>query len=802
MKKERKPIRFSKLTLGFLASLLVLAVGITTFAATGGLENAVNTLSAGSDATYTTKDGTWVKVDESTWTMDTDADGEADVTLVKNGNEWEYYFVVADDEASYYGWEEPVLDDYEISGTGERANPSVKAKDSADFSITNKEKDYTEPEYGSLKLSKVIDGDAADASQNFKFTITLQTEDETLANKLKGSQTFGDVNFKDGKATVYLKGGESAELSNIPVGVTWEIQEDAVSDYTTTIEGGTAVAEKTNAVTGGITKDVTTAVTYTNKKDSADLPQIEKGTFKVKKVTENGTEGDKFTFTAALEGLEAQTDYTVTIKKADSSADEVLTVSSSTLGMAFLEFELQNGDVAEFSDFPVGSQYRIEEAANDYAASYEITDEVDEDNLYPVRSADSGYGSGQGLSTQKETLDSNENALITFTNAKPAPLTDALNIAIQKSWSDNENEEGTRPETITVHLYQSTNADEKGDMIATANITENDEWKTVFEEMPKYQPNGEDLYIYTLEEEQVMGYDTEIVKGEDGNFTIINTLSDAERGDLLLSKSVSGHNADETKEFRFEITLQNDDGTPLSGIFALNSDEGKGTKTGTIYFDDEGKATIYLKGGESAYIEGIPEGTKYSIKESGYLDWIYKMLDNTKLEGSIVKDTATNVSVKNIYVEKHDVSISNTIKGNLGDKTKDFSFEMKLTPPEDVTIPETITYEKDGVEYTVTAVDGVYKFILGHDETITFKDIPYGTQYEITEKDGTSSGYKVTSNNEKGTIDDDIEVSFVNEKKATVPTLAAMNIVIPCALIILGIAGLIAMFIIKRKSRA
>lgn len=800
MKKERKPFKFSKITLGFLASLLVLVVGITTFAATGGLENAVNTLTAGSDATYTTKDGTWVKVDENTWTMDTDADGDADVTLVKNGDEWEYYFVVSDDEATYYGWEEPVPDDYEVSGSGERANPSVKTKDSTDFSITNKQKEYDEPDYGSLKLSKVITGDSADANQNFKFTVTLSTEDETLEKKLEGRKTFGDTSFKDGVATVYLKGGESVTLTDIPVGVTWTIEEDKAEDYETKIEGGTAVEGNANAVTGDVVKDETTQVTYTNNKDSSVLPVVEKGTFKVKKVVENGKDTDEFYFSASLSGLEAQTDYTVTVTKADGSDPQEITVSSSVTGMAYVEFQLKNGDVAEFSNFPVGCFYQIQEEPNDFSASYEITDEVNEDNLFAVMSRDVFYGSGDYFSTQKETLDQNENALITFTNAKPAPITDALNIEVEKTWADDDDAENLRPDTITVHLYQSTSKDEKGDMVATAYIDESQSWKTVFEEMPKYQPNGEDLYIYTLEEEQVIGYDTTVSMDDDENFKVINTLSDKERGDLLISKSVSGHNADTTKEFRFDITVTNEDDTPLTGIFALNSDEGKGTKTGTVYFDDEGKATIYLKDGESAYIEGLPEGTKYSVKETGYLDWIYKMLNDTTLEGTITKDEVSNVTVKNVYVEKHDVSVSNTIKGNLGDKTRDFSFEFTLTPPEDVTIPETLTYEKDGVEYTITAVDGVYKFTLGHEETITFKDLPYGTKYELVETDGKSSGYKVTSENAKGTIEGDTDISFVNEKNATVPTLAAMNIIIPCALIVLGAAGLIAMFVLRRRN--
>lgn len=345
---------------------------MTTFAASGGIPGTTTTYStegstSAEDATYSTTGGTWVKVDENTWTMDKDGDGKIDVTLVKKGDQWEYLFQVADPNAQYYGWEESVPDGYKVVGKGERKDPATNAKYShtpnisddgvqsgnyanylnlndvvtipgatklhvkltyggesarydwvcmwegdvskthtaekdynssvtgrlggsmntktydiagdtvtfgfqsdssnngygyyavvtgnvtSDFSITNEEKTEEKQEYGSLKLSKVVAGDDADHSQNFRFGITLTSDDDTLSNKLKGNTTFGNVNFKDGKATVYLKDKESIELRNIPVWITWKIQEDAAEGYETTISGGTATGE-TNAVTGVIEK--------------------------------------------------------------------------------------------------------------------------------------------------------------------------------------------------------------------------------------------------------------------------------------------------------------------------------------------------------------------------------------------------------------------------------------------------------------------------------------------------------------------------------------------------------------------
>lgn len=78
------------------------------------------------DAVYSTVGGTWVKVNEKTWTMDKDGDGKTDVTLIKEGDEWRYIFNVADDSSMYYGWETDIPDGYQVeNGYGTKENPAV-----------------------------------------------------------------------------------------------------------------------------------------------------------------------------------------------------------------------------------------------------------------------------------------------------------------------------------------------------------------------------------------------------------------------------------------------------------------------------------------------------------------------------------------------------------------------------------------------------------------------------------------------------------------------------------------------------
>lgn len=677
----------------------------------------------------------------------------------------------------------------------------------SDFSITNEEEIVTEPKYGSLKLSKVVAGEDIDPSQNFLFEIKLTSADPALSDKLNGNITFGDVNFKDGKATVYLKHNDVVELRNIPAGVTWEIKEKATEGYKTEVAVGTDPATETCTSTGVIQKDVKTEVAYTNTKISSnpgggETPEDPTGSFKVKKVVENGSDTNEFNFSAALTGLKAQKAYTVKITKADNTFKEDLPITSNAAGTAYVEFQLKNGETAEFVALPIGSNYQIKEDANDYTASYQITNEGNPDNLKAVMSQNGNYEPKKELSTQKETLDAEEKALITFTNSKPAPKADTVDIEVEKSWEDNNNSKKLRPSEITVHLYQSTSKDEEGDMIATVKLDESGEWKTTFKDMDKFPVNSKTSYIYTVKEDPVSGYESKIT-GEDTTtgkkYTIINKLSTVETGDLLLSKIVDGDGADTEKEFRFELIMKTKDGEALQGSFPLDSGAGKGTKTGTIYFDEYGKGTISLKDGESAYITGLPEGTTYNVEETAYVDWTPSLLDNTTRDGTIQKDKLSEIKVKNTYEGKRQLTVKKTVEGSMGSKTKQFQFQLKLTAPAGQVLPTELEYTKGDETKTMQLKNDVYEFTLAHEETIVIKGIPSQSTYTVTEVDGESNGYTVTQTNATGTIKADTTVSFVNTKNGSVPTLADMNTKIPFVLVILAIGGVGFILWKKRK---
>ncbi len=82
-------------------------------------------------------------------------------------------------------------------------------------------------------------------------------------------------------------------------------------------------------------------------------------------------------------------------------------------------------------------------------------------------------------------------------------------ITVTKTWKDNNNQDGVRPESITVHLLAN------GEEVASAKVT-GDDWTHTFTDLPKYEA-GEEI-VYTVAEDTVEGYNTEI----DG-FSVTNT---------------------------------------------------------------------------------------------------------------------------------------------------------------------------------------------------------------------------------------------------------------------------------------
>lgn len=816
------------------------------------------------DAVYSTVGGAWVKVNDSTWTMDKDGDGKTDVTLLKEGDEWKYIFNVADDSSLYYGWEVNPPEGYEVeNGYGTKQNPAIGIQyartDNIDIDgVQNGDyeggidttKVYTVPGASTLNIkmmSDVTDGDyvvlwsgshtdytavndsdkgikivkkndetyeindnavtigfhsepgekksfgyyaeisgnnnasgltatnvsteepaldvgnlcikkqvlEADGSPStddkiFKFNIELSSDDDKISVMLVNKKNYGDVTIEGGKGSFYLSNGGNVNLTGIPAGVKYHITEDATDGYESVL---------TNE-DGTIQKNKTATVTCTNTRKTQ--PEVKKQTLTIKKIVKNGDNKDNFTFHISFSNLEKNVKYKY--KKGDAET----AFASDKDGTADVTFTLADNESVVFEDIPENTKYQVTEDANKYYASYEIADAVK-----TVQQKNANEQTDQSLSTGTETVDADENAAVTFTNTgkePDVPKTEKLKIRIKKIWNDNEDAGNTRPGNITVYLMQDEN------IIKNIELNADNGWEAEIDGLEVLKEDGKTEYKYSVNEENVSGYDSNVVESEetdaagDGGkvkvFTITNTKT--ETGSLKVSKTVEGNGADRNKAFKFKVELKNG-GNPVSGVYPL--DGTAGSKTGTIVFDENGMASFELPDGESIVITGLPVGADYTVTENAYKN--YKPSDNGKYNGKIETEKTGEISVVNTYDEKYDISVSKTVKGNQGDKSKNFEFVLKLTGSDGLVVPGSVDIEKNGNFETMKVVDGEVKFTLSHGEKIIFKKLPAGVKYEVTET--VTDGYKMTCDNNSGVLRTNANIEFVNTKNVGIPTAAMTN---------------------------
>ena len=91
---------------------------------------------------------------------------------------------------------------------------------------------------------------------------------------------------------------------------------------------------------------------------------------------------------------------------------------------------------------------------------------------------------------------------VTGFNITNTYVPETVEVSGTKTWVDEDNADGIRPESITISLLAN------GEKIDSKTVTEKDGWAWTFEDLYKYE-NGE-VIEYTVTEDAVDGYDSEI----------------------------------------------------------------------------------------------------------------------------------------------------------------------------------------------------------------------------------------------------------------------------------------------------
>ena len=284
----------------------------------------------------------------------------------------------------------------------------------------------------------------------------------------------------------------------------------------------------------------------------------------------------------------------------------------------------------------------------------------------------------------------------------------------------------------------------------------------------------------SLKSLDVSSFDTSAVMSMDDMFydcSAIETLTlgtkFAFKGDTkLVDATWRGINTG--KEYTTSVLTSTYDGSTMADTYIKCFD---------IKFDAMGGKSSESK--KSGYI-GMAFDSLPIAEKRGYdfVGWFTEKQGGTQL---LVNKPITQSTYYAQYTEhKYTITVTNDVAGTMGDKTKDFTFQLKMTG----NTPAELPYTKGTETGTLKVTDGVVEFTLSDGESITLGNILIDTTYKITEVDGASNGYAVESTNSSGTLTEDTDVSFTNTRNGTVPTSAHTNILISIGVFAIALAGL------------
>ena len=356
-------------------------------------------------------------------------------------------------------------------------------------------------------------------------------------------------------------------------------------------------------------------------------------------------------------------------------------------------FELKHNETKEFKNVQAGSKYTVTEAdAN--KDGYVTTSE-----------------NAEGTIIKDETIG------VKFTNTKHEV----------GSFTVTKNVEGNSGDKTKEFNFTATYTDEDGKVhneepfTLKDGATKNFNAKAGTEYEVKEVDANKDGYVTTSK--NVKG---KIVKDKTTGVKFTNTKNEEkpEVGSFIVKKTVKGNAGDKKKEFNFTATYTDKDGVLQTSEFKL-------------------------KDGDTKTFENVKAGSKYTVTEAeadkgGYVT------TSENAEGTITKDENINVEFTNTKNEERpelgSFEVKKPVKGNAGDKTKEFSFTATYT-------------DKDGTLQTEN-------FELKDGETKEFKNVKAGSKYTVAEADANKDGYETTSENAEGTItkDEKTAVEFINTK--------------------------------------
>ena len=139
-----------------------------------------------------------------------------------------------------------------------------------------------------------------------------------------------------------------------------------------------------------------------------------------------------------------------------------------------------------------------------------------------------------------------------------------VNVDVTKVWTDGENQDGNRPDSISVILTGND-----GNRY-TATITAANNWKYTFSKLPKFFNEGTQIE-YTLAEDAASGYSNVIEKKDNYTFVLTNKYSPATVDIPVVKKWNDDNDRDGARPESVNIVLNGSDGKLYTGTLSAEN---------------------------------------------------------------------------------------------------------------------------------------------------------------------------------------------------------------------------------------
>lgn len=143
-------------------------------------------------------------------------------------------------------------------------------------------------------------------------------------------------------------------------------------------------------------------------------------------------------------------------------------------------------------------------------------------------------------------------------------IPETVNVDVTKIWTDGENQDGNRPDSISVIL---TGSDGKRYM---TTITAANNWKHTFLKLPKFFNEGTQIE-YTLTEDTMSGYSDVVEKRSDYVFVLTNKYSPATVDVTIVKKWDDDNDRDGMRPESVDIVLNGSDGKLYTGTLSTEN---------------------------------------------------------------------------------------------------------------------------------------------------------------------------------------------------------------------------------------